>query len=179
MKRSEIWAQSLIPVRHAKSPQSLAILRRRPWVAGLFRTTRLAGDGRAHCSPIGPRVCASPSSPPGFPGMTFSLGNHFLRASTAIFNFNSFMKSCFARVNTPSDTFLRAEQRRRRAVHVVSSDKLQTEQSSTAAGCPQRLSKHRERTCMLLCASRLLSCFQGTVLSQINCLTEPYPCVWG
>ncbi|XP_042345498.1 LOW QUALITY PROTEIN: chromobox protein homolog 3b [Plectropomus leopardus] len=50
-------------------------------------------------------LCASPSSPPGFPGMTFSLGNHFLRASTAIFNFNSFMKSCLAHVNTPNDTF--------------------------------------------------------------------------
>ncbi|XP_034730314.1 chromobox protein homolog 3 isoform X1 [Etheostoma cragini] len=50
-------------------------------------------------------VFASPSSPPGFTGMTFSLGNHFLRASTAIFNFKSFMKSCFAHVNTPTDTF--------------------------------------------------------------------------
>lgn len=137
------------------------------------RTSGLLSDWSA--------VCASPSSPPGFPGMTFSLGNHFLRASTAIFNFNSFRKSCFARVNTPSDTFLRAKQRRRRAVHVVSSDKLQTEQSSTAAGCPQRLSKHRERTCILFCAPRLLSCFHaadGTVFSQINCLTEPYTCVW-
>lgn len=30
--------------------------------------------------------------------MTFSLGNHFLRASTAIFILNSFRKSCLDRV---------------------------------------------------------------------------------
>lgn len=80
-----------------------AIPRWRPWVAGLFRT---AGLGRSSgLLPDWSLLCASPSSPPGFPGMTFSLGNHFLRASTAIFNFNSFMKSCFAHLLTSTDTF--------------------------------------------------------------------------
>lgn len=44
-------------------------------------------------------ACTSPSSLPGFPGMTFSLGNHFLRAPTAIFILKSFSKSCLAHVN--------------------------------------------------------------------------------
>lgn len=110
------------------------------------------GDGRADCSLIGRPRCASPSSPPGFPGMTFSLGNHFLRASTAIFNFNSFMKSCLAHVNTRRPTRLRTKLHRRRRLHVVvfllprpppppqrgssKTEPSRAEPSSTAAGCP-------------------------------------------
>lgn len=59
---------------------------------------------QAHCTLIGWHRCLSP---PTFPGMTFSLGNHFLWASatTAIFNPEPFMKSCSAHVNKQSRAF--------------------------------------------------------------------------
>ncbi|XP_034030887.1 chromobox protein homolog 3 isoform X2 [Thalassophryne amazonica] len=71
---------------------------------------------------------ASLSCPHGFPGVTFSLGNHFLRTSTAIFNFKSFGKSCFPHVATVTDEFRAKSGIERRSVHVFSADKFGTEE---------------------------------------------------
>ena len=107
------------------------------------------------------KACASPSSPPGFPGMTFSLGNHFLRTSTAIFIFNSFRKSCLARVNAAIVSFtLKTAPTARRAC--TYSSRRQAPSSRAAPRLcvrPRRLSKQRQRTCTLFRPS----CFPSVV----------------
>lgn len=126
-------------------------------------------------------ACASPSSPPGFPGMTFSLGNHFLWASTAIFNFNSFRKSCLAHVNTPNDaSALREATSTARCVFACSLQQ-QAPNSRTTPQQPARLprlSKQQKRTCLLFCASCFLPfprCWLHITLSPK--LTGQYWCV--
>lgn len=85
------------------------------------------------------------SSPPDFPGMTFSLGNHFLRASTAIFIFNLFSKSCVPHDNAATAAFaLKTASTARRACTY--------ERPRAAARLhvrPRRLSKPPQRTCTL------------------------------
>lgn len=92
------------------------------------------------------------SSPPDFPGMTFSLGNHFLRASTAIFIFNLFSKSCVAHDNAATAAFaLKTASTARRACTY--------ERPRAAARLhvrPRRLSKLRQRTCTLFRPSGFL-----------------------
>lgn len=122
------------------------------------------GTGRADCLLIGGRRARPRRLLPLFPGMTFSLGNHFLRASTAIFNFNSFMKSCPARVNT-ADRRVRAppEPRGDRPVRLVSGVQPRTEPSGAAADRPPRVNKHRERTCPILPRITLSSCMSPSL----------------
>lgn len=91
----------------SRSPLLVTVIPgRRPWVAGLFQTSTPGRSRRTAPWLVGTVACPR-LSPPTFPGMTFSLGNHFLWASatTAIFNPEPFMKSCSAHVNKQSRAF--------------------------------------------------------------------------
>lgn len=105
-------------------------------------------DGRADCSLIG-RCCARPRRLlPVFLAWPFPLAttsSEHQRPSLILTH--SWKVVSLIYLHRP--THLSSKQRHRRFVHVVSSDKHRAEPSGTAAGYPPRLSKHRERTCIL------------------------------
>lgn len=119
--------------------------------------TSVIGQDRACFSLIGRLSCRPPFLLPVFLSWPFPLATTSSEHQTAIFVLKSFMKSCFAHLNTPSGTF--AHQAASSALCACS---LRTNAEPPRDRLPPTFSQHRQRTFTLLkiVVFFFASCFQ-------------------